>query len=125
MNRILLALSLILLPATLRAQDWGVLGGEGLPTGLFSEQAPRFNDPNKPYLAPDGSVRRHRDTSGLGYDGPTDFGMFTLRPDGRVCIDFGEGVDRCGVYVRDGEMRMLLSERQGRLPFRFELGLRD
>ena len=123
MIRILLALSLILLPATIRAQDWGMLGGEGLSKGLFPGQTLRFYDPQKPYLAPDGSVRRSGDARRPAYGGPTDFGMFTLRPDGRICIDFGVEASGCSVYVRDGQMRMLLSEGRGRLPFRFELGL--
>jgi len=122
MNRLLLALSLSLLPVPLFAQDSGLLGGLGpVPAPLTGPL--RFSDPNRPFIAPDGSVRRGYEAEGLTYDGPSDFGVFSLRPDGKICVDVSGGDQRCDVYLRDGKMRMLLSDGQGRLPFRFELGL--
>lgn len=125
MNRNLLALclGLFLLPACLSAQGWG-LGGQA-PWPLTSPMLPplRFDDPEKPYIAPDGSVRRGYETEGLIYDGRTDFGFFALRPGGKICVDLGGVSQGCDVYLQGGQMRMLLSDGQGRLPFRFELGV--
>ncbi|MDF1716869.1 MAG: hypothetical protein P1U75_09395 [Antarcticimicrobium sp.] len=116
MKKILLSLSLLLCPAALPAQgwDWPASDFDGIYTG---EQL-RFTAPHAPRLASDGSVRRH-----LPARTSQDFGLFTLRPDGRLCIDYGDGTSNCDLYLREGQMRMLVTEGRGRLPFRFELGL--
>ncbi len=114
MVRILLSLSLLFGPAALAAQEWELDDGDFFGTGLSS----RFYRPEKPYFAPDGSVRR-----GGGDARPEDYGLFTLLPDGRLCLDNTDASDRCSVYVRDGQMRLLVTEGGRRLPFRFELGL--
>jgi len=114
--RVFVLLSLLLCAAPLPAQDWDWDAGN--LDGFFLGPKTRFHDPDRVRFAPDGSVQRS-----LAVDGPTDFGLFTLLPDGRLCLDYSDGSSRCGVYVRDGKMRMLVTEGGKRLPFRFELGL--
>lgn len=116
MNRFLLSLSLLLCPAALPAQGWDWPASDF--DGLYPGYELRFTQPEMPRLAPDGSVQRHVETR-LSRD----FGLFTLTPDGRLCLDYGDGANRCDVYLRDGQMRMLVTEGRGRLPFRFELGV--
>lgn len=117
MSRILLCLSLLLSPAVLQAQGWD--WSKAQFGGLYSGVTPRFHDPDKPRLAPDGSVRRPSDPGSR----EVQFGTFTLLPDGRLCIAGSEGGDGCGLYMRDGTMRMLVTQGGKRLPFKFELGL--
>lgn len=119
----LLSLGLWLLPACLVAQDWGLLGGTPWPKTSPMMSPQPFYDPKRPYLAPDGSVRRGYETEGLTYDGRTDFGLLALRRDGKICVELGVGGKSCDLYLKDGQMRMLLGDGQGRLPFRFELGV--
>jgi hypothetical protein len=56
--------------------------------------------------------------------GQTRFGRFRLRPDGRICIDYGDDAGRCDVFVRHGELLFLITEQGKRLPIRVELGVR-
>ncbi|TDK46766.1 hypothetical protein [Antarcticimicrobium luteum] len=116
MIRIPLCLSLLLCAPALSAQgwDWPEEDFEGLFTGFN----PKFFDPEKPRFSPDGSVRRPSDPGG-----PTHFGAFILLPDGRLCISSGEGAGRCDVFLKDGQMRLLVTEGGKRLPFKFELGI--
>lgn len=116
MIRLVLSLTLLLCPAALPAQGWD--WPEADFDGLYSGFSPRFHDPDKPRFAPDGSVQRPSDPGR-----PVYFGAFTLLPDGRVCLSNGAQVSGCNLYMRDGWMRMRVSESRGRLPFRFELGV--
>lgn len=115
MIRRLLFLSLMLCPAALPAQGWDWPASDF--DGLYTGEKLRFTAP-APRLAPDGSVQRH-----LPPQSSQDFGLFTLRPDGRLCIDYGDGTSRCDLYLREGQMRLLLTKGKGRFPFRFELGV--
>ena len=120
MIRVLVFLSLSLWPAAVSAQDWDwpATGFNGLSMGLI----PRFHDPDRPRFGPEGSLRGSSavtDPNG----GPVYFGGFTLMPDGRLCLANGEGGGDCNLYMRDGSMRMLVTQGGKRLPFRFELGL--
>ncbi len=118
MIRRLLLLSLLLCPAALPAQGWDWPASDF--DGLYTGEKLRFSAALAPRSMPEGSVRRH-----LAPRTSQDFGLFTLRPDGRLCIDYGDGTRRCDLYLREGQMRMLLTGGQGRFPFRFELGLGD
>ena len=113
MIRRLLLSSLLLFPAELPAQGWDWPASDF--DGLYTGEKLRFS--TAPRLAPDGSVRRQ-----LPARSSQDFGLFTLRRDGRLCIDYGDGTRNCDLYLREGQMHLLLSEGQGRFPFRFELG---
>ncbi|MDK3020255.1 hypothetical protein [Pseudodonghicola flavimaris] len=123
MNTPLLALSLCLLPAVLAAQEWGVFGQGDWPGTLHQDAPMRFYDPSQPFLAPDGSVRRGFEADVIDAGGWRDFGRFSVQPGGKICVDLGEGYRDCAVYLKDGQMRMLVRDSEGRLPFRFELGL--
>ena len=116
MIRALFCLTLALCPAALAAQDrdWPITGFDGFYGGF----SPRFHAPAEPRFAPDGSVQRQRRDE-LTHD----YGLFLMRPDGQLCLDYGEGASRCDVYLRDGQMRMLVTESGTRVPFRFELGV--
>lgn len=117
MIRVLLFLSLSLWPAALPAQDWA--WAEGAFRGFYPGLSQRFHDPDQPRFAPDGSVRRPAAPG----SSTTRLGAFTLQPDGRLCLSAAETGGRCDLYMRDGWMRMLLTEGRGRLPFKFELGV--
>lgn len=56
-------------------------------------------------------------------NGGTAFGTFDVREDGRVCIDFRNGMGRCDLYVRNGLRLILLSENGNRFPVKIELGI--
>jgi len=114
MIRGLLLLSLLLFPAALPAQGWDWPASDF--DGLYTGEKLRFTA--APRLAPDGSVQRH-----LPPRSSQDFGLFTLRRDGRLCVDYGDGTSRCDLYLREGQMHLLLTEGRGRFPFRFELGV--
>ena len=57
-------------------------------------------------------------------DGGTAFGRFTVKPDGRVCIDFTNGRQRCDLYVKSGGLLMMITERGDRFPIRLHLGVK-
>lgn len=114
MIRGLLFLSLLLCPAVLPAQGWDWPASDF--DGLYTGEKLRFTA--APRVAPDGSVQRQ-----LPSRPSQDFGLFTLRPDGRLCIDYDDGTSRCDFYLREGRMHLLLTRGQGRFPFRFELGV--
>lgn len=57
-------------------------------------------------------------------DGGTAFGIFTVMNDGRVCIEFRNGFDRCDMYVRNKSLLILLTEKGERFPIKVELELR-
>jgi len=57
-------------------------------------------------------------------DSDTIFGLFSVEPDGRVCVDFRDGHGRCDFYVVNDSLLLMLTERGGRLPVRVHLGLK-
>jgi len=57
-------------------------------------------------------------------DGGTAFGRFTVKDDGRVCIDFTNGRERCDLYVKSGGLLMMITERGDRFPIRVHLDVR-
>lgn len=59
-----------------------------------------------------------------GNEGGTAFGRFTVEKDGRVCIDFTNGRQRCDLYVKSGGLLMMISERGDRFPVRLHLELK-
>lgn len=56
-------------------------------------------------------------------DGGTAFGVFDIRDDGRVCIDFRNGRSRCDLYVRSGALYYLITQSGDRFPFKAEVRL--
>ncbi|MDX2482838.1 MAG: hypothetical protein QNK42_04180 [Pseudodonghicola sp.] len=122
MIHIPLWLSLLLCPAALSAQGWDWPSEDF--DGFYQDAPPRYFTPGTPQFAPDGSVRRPSEPPA---GAPAQFGAFTLLPDGRLCISTGDGNGngdgRCDVYLRDGQMHMLVTKGGARFPFRFELGV--
>lgn len=59
-----------------------------------------------------------------GNGGGTAFGNFEVMEDGRVCIRFSNGFDRCDLYVRNGLRLILLTQKGERFPVKVEMGLR-
>ncbi|TDE37410.1 hypothetical protein [Antarcticimicrobium sediminis] len=116
MTHIPLWLSLLLCPVALSAQGWDWPSEDF--DGFYLDAPTRFFNPDTPQFAPDGSVRRPSDPGA-----PTQFGAFTLLSDGRLCISTGDGDGGCDVYLRDGQMHMLVTEGSERFPFKFELGI--
>jgi len=57
-------------------------------------------------------------------DGGTAFGRFTIKKDGRVCIDFTNGRQRCDLYVKSGGLLVMITERGDRFPVRLHLEVR-
>jgi len=58
-------------------------------------------------------------------NGGISFGVFEVKRNGTVCIDFRNGFSRCDMYVRNGELLMLVTEQGGRFPIRVEIGVRQ
>lgn len=59
-----------------------------------------------------------------GNDGGTAFGRFTVKKDGRVCIDFTNGRQRCDLYVKSGGLLMMITQRGDRFPVRLHIELK-
>ena len=57
-------------------------------------------------------------------DGGTEFGRFTVEKDGRVCIDLYGGQSSCNLFVRRGELLLVITDRGDRWPIRIEMGLK-
>jgi len=57
-------------------------------------------------------------------DGGMAFGRFTIKKDGRVCIDFTNGRRRCDLYVKSGGLLIMITERGDRFPVRLHLEVR-
>ena len=55
--------------------------------------------------------------------GGTAFGVFDIRDDGTVCIQFRNGRSRCDLYVRRGSLFYLITQSGDRFPFRTEFRL--
>lgn len=56
-------------------------------------------------------------------NGGTAFGIFEVRPDGRVCIEFRNGFDRCDFYAKRDGLHYLITEQGYRFPFRMEFSI--
>lgn len=124
MANYLACLVFILATNPVLAQDWD-LRDMDIPLGLAGAQA--LTAGSTLTLPDDG---RSKFSVGGAYshtfadDGVTTFGMFSIESDGRVCIDFRDGVRRCNLYVRSGGLLMMLSETGERFPVRVQLTLR-
>jgi len=57
-------------------------------------------------------------------DGSTEFGIFRVEHDGRVCIDLRNGTERCNIFVRNDGLLVMLTEQGGRFPIRVHMTLR-
>ncbi len=55
--------------------------------------------------------------------GGTAFGVFDIRDDGTVCIQFRNGRSRCDLYVRRGAVFYLITQSGDRFPFQTEFRL--
>lgn len=53
-------------------------------------------------------------------NGGTAFGRFNVDTDGKVCIAFANGFDRCDVFVQSGGRLVMLTEKGERYPIRPE-----
>lgn len=57
-------------------------------------------------------------------NGGTARGEYEIKDDGRICIEFANGFNRCDFYIRRDQTTLLLSESGYRFPFRVELGVK-
>lgn len=57
-------------------------------------------------------------------DENTVFGIFSVDPDGRVCVDYRDGNRRCDFYVVNDSVLFMLTEQGGRFPVKVHLGLK-
>ena len=53
----------------------------------------------------------------------TDFGLFSVESDGRVCIDFRNDTRQCNLFVRSGGLIVMLSDTGQRFPVKVHLTL--
>lgn len=58
-------------------------------------------------------------------DGGTAFGMFRVRDDGRICVEFRNGRSRCDLYLANGGLFYLITESGDRFPFRTQFKLSE
>ncbi|SDJ36190.1 hypothetical protein [Lutimaribacter saemankumensis] len=81
--------------------SFGVLSFPGLGQSLFSD--------NGTYLFTDEATSSLR------------LGVFEVKSDGKVCIDFHDDSSHCDVFIRRGGLYFLLREDGGRFPVFFRL----
>jgi hypothetical protein len=117
-----LILSLSAMPVL--AQNWDLRGAD-IP---LSQADALALTSNRTLALPDNSLSRFSAGSSFSYTYPdkggTDFGLFSVERDGRVCIDFDNGRSRCDLFVRNGNLLIMLTEKGERFPIRLQLTLK-
>ncbi len=56
-------------------------------------------------------------------EGGTQFGVFDVRRDGRVCVNFRNGENRCNLYLKSHGLLLMLTEEGDRFPVKLEFEL--
>ncbi|MFD3191272.1 hypothetical protein ACFMPD_13475 [Sedimentitalea sp. HM32M-2] len=124
MRPVLIAVLLCLSGAT-TAQDWALRDSD---SRLSAQELARIGNGARFTYYDDGVSQFSADGS-YSYtyadNGGTAFGVFHIRPDGQVCIDFRNGFGRCDLYVRSNGVVVMLSEKGHRFPVRVSLGLTE
>jgi hypothetical protein len=105
------------------AQDWALRDGESPLTALQTQKLMNglsltYHDDGESRFSPGGSY-----SYTYAEQGGTAFGRFWIEDDGRVCIAFRNGFDRCDIYVRSGGRLILLTQQGERYPVKIELGV--
>lgn len=110
-------IALIFTASFASAQSWNDRGGDivlnetELTERLVGQSIVFFDDGESSYSA-DG---RYSYT----YDGgATAYGVYSLKPDGVVCVDFENGFARCDRFVLSGDRLVLQTEKGERFPIR-------
>ncbi|EAQ24713.1 hypothetical protein ROS217_01345 [Roseovarius sp. 217] len=47
--------------------------------------------------------------------------FFEVRQDGKVCVDFGNISNRCGIFLKDDSLFFMLTKERDRFPLHLEL----
>ncbi len=118
-----LSLALLLLPTPALAQDFALRDSDTRfgRAELEAELAGRtltFFDDGESRFSPGGAYSY---TYGPVNGGGTQFGTFTVLPEGIVCILYRNGMDRCDMYVRSNGRLVVLTEEGERFPVRPEV----
>lgn len=116
----LLALILFVLPVSLAAQDFALRGSDerfdqaGLTEAVTGQTLTFFDDGQSRFSAGGAYSYTYSAVNGGG----TQFGTFTVLPEGIICIVYRNGADRCDMYVRSGGRLVVLTEEGDRYPVR-------
>lgn len=120
----LICLFLFTLSCSALAQDWNL---RSVDSPLGQEQARALTAGSTLTFYDDGQSRF---SVGGAYSytfadsNSTAFGIFRIEDDGRVCIDFRNGRNRCDLFVRNGGLLVMLTEKGERFPIRVHLTLK-
>ena len=124
MVRIFAGLVLMTIAHSVLAQEWNLRDAD-IPLDQNSAQALTagstliFQDDGQSMFSVGGAY-----SYTYADNGDTEFGIFRVERDGRVCVDFRNGIERCNIYVRSGGLLLMLTETGGRFPIRVQLSLR-
>lgn len=124
MLRFLTCLFLIAPACPAAAQDWNLRTmdiplSQDQAIGLTAGSALTFYDDGQSRFSVGGAY-----SYTYANNGGTAFGIFRIEPDGRICIDFRNGFNRCDLYVRNGGLLVMLTEKGERFPIRIHLTLK-
>lgn len=106
------------------AQEWKLRPGDEVLDRRAAERMTNgrtlvFYDEGRSKFSPGGAY-----SYTYANGGGTAFGIFSVMDDGRVCIEFRNGFDRCDLYVRNKSLLVLLTEKGERFPVKVELEFR-
>ncbi|MDW3224538.1 MAG: hypothetical protein R8G34_16940 [Paracoccaceae bacterium] len=117
MIRCLLGTFLLALPVSASAQDWALRGDD---RALSHAEVVALTDGQTLVFYDDGASQF---SEGGAYSytyagGGTAFGVYTIGPDGTVCIAYRNGFERCDRYVQSGARIVMLTQKGERFPLR-------
>jgi len=119
------ALALLLgIAASASAQDWALRQGD---VPLTARELDAFAHGVTLTYRDEGTAKFSAGGSysyTYGHGGGVSFGNFEVKKDGRVCINFRVGRDRCDLYVRRNGVVVMLSETGEHFPVRVHFGLK-
>ena len=124
MRTSLICLFMFSLASSALAQDWNLRSvdaplGHDQARALTAGTALTFYDDGQSRFSVGGAYSYTYANSGS-----TAFGVFRVEDDGRVCIDFRNGHNRCDLFVRNGGVLVMLTEKGERFPIRIHLSLK-